>query len=252
MKKISMILALVAMVFVAGCKNSPKNNAGGEENTTATQESIESAAENDTLTGDLNGHVWVDLGLPSGALWATCNVGATTPADYGDLFAWAETTTKEEYYFGTYKYVDDHGSVTKYNKSDFIDMLQPVDDAATASWGYGWRTPQEEEMRELIDNCDHEWTTQNDVNGIIFKAKNGKQIFLPAAGNICDGNELDGAGALGFYWTSTLVPEYHDFAWYLFFGSDEFEMAHLYSRACGFSVRPICFHIEEEEDAYEE
>lgn len=247
-----MILALVAMVFVAGCKNSPKNNAGGEENTTATQESIESAAENDTLTGDLNGHVWVDLGLPSGALWATCNVGATTPADYGDLFAWAETTTKEEYYFGTYKYVDDHGSVTKYNKSDFIDMLQPVDDAATASWGYGWRTPQEEEMRELIDNCAHEWTAQNGVNGIIFKAKNGKQIFLPAAGNICDGNGLDGAGALGFYWTSTLVPEYHDFAWYLFFGSDEFEMAHLYSRACGFSVRPICFHIEEEEDAYEE
>lgn len=252
MKKISIILALAAMVFIAGCKNSPKNNAGGEENTTATQESIESAAENDTLTGDLNGHVWVDLGLPSGALWATCNVGATTPADYGDLFAWAETTTKEEYYFGSYKYVDDHGSVTKYNKSDFIDMLQPVDDAATASWGYGWRTPQEEEMRELIDNCAHEWTTQNDVNGIIFKAKNGKQIFLPAAGNICDGNELDGAGALGFYWTSTLVPEYHDFAWYLFFGSDEFEMAHLYSRACGFSVRPVCFHIEEEEDAYEE
>lgn len=252
MKKISMILALVAMVFVAGCKNSPKNNAGGEEGTTAAQDSTEAVVENNALTGDLNGHVWVDLGLPSGALWATCNVGATTPADYGDLFAWAETTTKEEYYFGSYKYCDSYSSMTKYNESDLIEILQPVDDAATANWGYGWRTPQVEEMRELADNCTHEWTTQNGVNGVLFKAKNGNQIFLPAAGNICDSNELDGAGNIGFYWSSSLGPEYPDYAWYLYFSSDEFEMAHLYGRCCGFSVRPICFHMVEEEEDYDE
>lgn len=251
MKKTFMYLALVAMVFAAGCKNSPKNNAGnGEENAPAAQEAT-AATEND-LTGKLNGREWVDLGLPSGALWATCNVGAETPEEYGYLYAWAEIMTKEEYYFGTYKYIDDVNSMTKYNASDLIEILQPADDAATANWGYGWRMPQEEEMRELIDNCTHEWTTQNGVDGILFKAKNGKQIFLPAAGNICDSNELDGAGVIGFYWTSTLGPEYPDYAWYLFFGSDEFEMAHLYGRCCGFSVRPICFHIVEEEDAYEE
>jgi len=238
-----MIFALVAMVFVAVCNNSPKNNAGNVENGTR---------ENDTLTGELNGHRWVDLGLPSGALWSTCNVGADRPEAYGNLYAWAETKTKKEYYFGTYKYVDDQNSVTKYNKSDFIDMLQPVDDAATANWGYGWRTPQEEEMRELVENCTHEWTTQNGVKGCIFKAKNGNQIFLPAAGNICDGSELDGAGYIGFYWTSSIGPEYPDYAWYLFFASDAFELTHSYARCCGFSVRPICFHMVDEEDAYEE
>jgi len=247
MKKTFMYLALVAMVFAAGCKNSPKNNAGnGEENAPAAQETT-AATEND-LTGKLNGREWVDLGLPSGALWATCNVGAETPEEYGYLYAWAEIMTKEEYYFGTYKYIDDVNSMTKYNASDFFDVLQPADDAAAANWGYGWRTPQVEEMRELADNCTHEWTTQNGVNGVLFKAKNGNQIFLPAAGNICDGNELDGAGNIGFYWSSSLGPEYPDYAWYLYFSSDEFEMAHLYGRCCGFSVRPICFHMVEEEE----
>ena len=241
-----MYLALVAMVFAVGCKNSPKKGNGEEGSP------VEAAPENDVLTGELNGHEWVDLGLPSGALWATCNVGADTPEAYGNLYAWAETATKEEYYFGTYKYIDDLNSMSKYNESDVLDVLQHVDDAATANWGYGWRMPREEEMRELVDNCTHEWTTQNGVNGFLFKSKNGKQIFLPAAGNICDGNELDGAGVIGFYWSSSIGPEYPEYAWYLYFASDEFEMALMYARCCGLSVRPVCFHIEEEEDAYEE
>ena len=136
---------------------------------------------------------WVDLGLPSGLLWATRNVGATSPEDYGDYFAWGETQPNKHFYDGfSYIYMErgDHGFLlTKYCNdplfgyngfTDNLTILQPGDDAATAN--FGGRTPTKEEWEELMNNTTATWTTQNGVNGLLFSAINGNSLFLPAAG----------------------------------------------------------------------
>ena len=159
---------------------------------------------------------WVDLGLPSGLLWATRNVGATSPEDYGDYFAWGETTTKSLYLWSTYIYCngeieeEDYDHLTKYcNNSSYgyngftdnLTILQPGDDAATAN--YGGRTPTKEEWQELINNTTAQWTTRNGVNGRLFTSSNGNSLFLPAAGYRWD-SSLNFAGSRGFYWSSSL------------------------------------------------
>ena len=158
---------------------------------------------------------WVDLGLPSGLLWATRNVGADSPEDYGDYFAWAETQPKSYYDWDTYTYScsgDDYEDLTKYcnnpvlgcnGYTDNLTILQAGDDAATANWGNGWRTPTLEECEELLDHCTSVWTTQNGVYGRRFTGPNGNTLFLPAAGYRWDG-DLNCAGFLGYYWSSSL------------------------------------------------
>ena len=150
--------------------------------------------------GVLNGHDYVDLGLPSGTKWATSNVGANSPEEYGDYFAWGETTTKETYELDTYRYYDG-SNWTKY--TDPLTILEASDDAATANWGSGWRMPTYDEMNELKNNCTVTWTTQNGVNGCLFTGSNGNSIFLPAAGCRID-SELNNAGSEGCYWSGTL------------------------------------------------
>ena len=177
-------------------------------------------------TGTVNGHAWVDLGLPSGTRWATCNVGASTPTAYGDYFAWGETTTKTTYNSSTYTY------------SDNPTTLPSSADAATANWGSGWRMPTQTEMQELINNCTVTWTTQNGVNGRLFTGSNGNSIFLPAAG-YRDGSELYDAVSVGFYWSSSLLSADTDYAWYLYFYSDNYDMGN-YDRYYGFTVRAVC------------
>jgi hypothetical protein len=118
----------------------------------------------------LNGHEYVDLGLPSGTKWATCNVGASKPEEYGNYYAYGETTTKDSYVWKTYIYCKgSKNTLTKYcydanygnNKfTDKLTTLQSSDDAATANWGDGWRMPTDKEMQELIDNCNTTWTTK--------------------------------------------------------------------------------------------
>ena len=129
----------------------------------------------------------VDLGLPSGTLWATCNIGADSPEEYGDYFAWGETETKSDYSWSNYKWCNGtEESITKYN-ADGPDELQPEDDAATAIWGDNWQMPSEEQIEELRNyyNTTQEWTTVNDINGWKITSKtNGNSIFLPAAGFI--------------------------------------------------------------------
>ena len=126
-------------------------------------------------------HGYVDLGLPSNTLWATCNVGAASSEEYGDYFAWGETQPKTLYDWNTYQYYDG-SSLTKYNESDGLTTLLPEDDAATANWGDDWRMPTEEEWWELCDNTTITWTTRNGVGGRLFTATNGNSIFLPAGG----------------------------------------------------------------------
>ena len=192
-------------------------------------------------------HAYVDLGLPSGLLWATCNVGAEAPEDYGDYFAWGETQPKDTYNWSTYQYCNGSSStLTKYcNNSSYgyngftdnLTTLLPEDDAATANWGSGWRMPTKEEFQELYNNTTVTWTTQNGVNGRLFTASNGNSLFLPAAGGRWD-DELDLAGYYGFYWSSSLYAGYPDYAWGLGFNSD-YAYVDVHYRNYGFSVRPV-------------
>lgn len=200
-----------------------------------------SSTENSTVK-------WVDLDLPSGLLWAECNLGATKPEEYGNYYAWGETQPKEVYNWSTYCHsmVDSNGelqSQTKYNTAekygtiDRLTTLQPVDDAATSMLGNGARIPTAEDWRELIANTTSEWTTVNGVRGYKFTAPNGNSLFLPAAGYRWDGS-LYGAGAYGFYWSSSLITDYPYYAWYCYFCSGYVGMDNDY-RLSGHTVRAV-------------
>ena len=192
---------------------------------------------------------WVDLGLPSGLLWADCNLGASKPEEYGNHYAWGETSSKDSYAWETYRYctVDAEGSLlalTKYNTDsdygmpDSLITLLPADDAATAQFGGGARMPTADEWRELRDNTDIEWTQLNDVYGCRLTSKtNGKTLFLPAAGRRW-GGELYFAGEYGNYWSSSLYADGPYGAWGLRFSSDDQRMGYYY-RYYGPSVRPV-------------
>ena len=166
------------------------------------------------LTGYTNGHAWVDLGLPSGTLWATMNVGASKPEEYGDYFAWGEIKSKANYNWETYKWCKgSYHSMTKYctqsnyGYNGFTDNkteLDPVDDAASVNWGKAWCIPNYEQYQELFRYSTIEWTTVNGLNGRkITSRTNGNSILLPAAGYRCDAS-LNNAGSVGYYWSRTL------------------------------------------------
>ena len=192
----------------------------------------------------INNHEYVDLGLPSGLRWATTNVGATNPEDYGNYYAWGETATKDSYTWETYTLADGgYGTLTKYcNEASYgtVDnktTLEATDDAATQIWRGAWRMPTDDEWQELLGNCDWTWTTQNSVNGYEVKATNGSSIFLPAAG-FRDGDNLYAEGTYGGYWSSSLYTGYPENA----------QSANLYStdrstdnfgRIYGRPVRPV-------------
>ena len=220
-----------------GKQDEPKQRA--EPPQTPTQSS--------KLTNSFNGHEYVDLGLPSGTLWATCNVGANKPEDYGDYFAWGETK-KKDVYDDIYKHAKGAiGKLTKYcdesddgynGFADTLTELQSIDDPATANWGNGWYTPKKEQWDELRANTSSEWTTRNGVEGRLFTSKkNGQSLFLPAAGYRWCG-ELYYAGGNGDYWTSSLLTggPYH--AWGFYFGSGYTSMSSN-GRYYGQSVRAV-------------
>ena len=210
----------------------------GEEVSFTTNE--QSSTPND---GTENSHEYVDLGLS--VKWATCNVGASEPEDYGDYFAWGETTTKSTYDWSTYKYCNGSSStLTKYNNSssygsvDNKTQLELSDDAAAMNWGDNWRMPTDAEMTELRNNCTWTWTTQNGVNGYKVTGTNGNSIFLPAAG-YRDDSSLYYAGSYGYYRSSSLITGYPYDAYYLYFNSS-YVGWYYYYRYCGQSVRPVC------------
>ena len=184
-------------------------------------------------------HEYVDLGLPSGTLWATCNIGANSPEEYGDYLAWGETTTKSDYNWSTYFDTDNGSSFKKYNSNGGLTELQPTDDAATANWGSDWQMPSLAQIQELCSsNTTTEWTQVNGVNGRKITSKsNGNSIFLPAAGyRIATG--LDGAGSYGYYWSRLLSASYPSNAGSLYFGSGSINWSN-YNRSYGRSVRPV-------------
>ena len=183
-----------------------------------------------------NGHDYVDLGLS--VKWATCNVGAETPEEYGDYYAWGETTTKADYSLSN---CPTYGlSISELKSQGYIDgegNLTPQHDAATANWGGDWRMPTGAEQEELF-NCTWNWTTQNGVKGYKVTGPNGNSIFLPAAG-YRDGSSLGLAGSRGSYWRSAPGMFYNDnYACSLHFNSSNHYMGNHY-RYDGLSVRPV-------------
>lgn len=211
---------------------------------------------NENTKNDVNSyHEYVDLNLPSGLLWATCNVGATKPEENGAYFAWGETVQKKGFYKSNYKWYKgvvyswgknadlesgDSLVLTKYcfDKKGHIDhllTLQPEDDAASVNWGGDWRMPTAKEFEELVENCKCEWKMLNGVNGLVCTSSNGKSVFFPAKG--------DGLGSS--CWTSSLY-ENDDMIAYIFntyydfdFGRVVADPTYAAERDLGLSVRPV-------------
>ena len=178
-------------------------------------------------SGTINGYEYIDLGLPSGLKWATCNVGASSPEEYGDYYAWGEVKTKNKYTIHNSK---------RYGKSMNDISGNSKYDVARSKWGGSWRLPTKKELEELKNNCKWEWTTQNGKKGYKVTGPNGNSIFLPAAGR-CFGSSLFKAGDYGYYWSSTGSNGGY-MAYYLDFGSSDHDV-NWEGRYFGRSVRPV-------------
>lgn len=206
-----------------------------------------------TCRVEVGDYLYVDLGVSSGTLWATMNVGANSPEDYGDYFAWGETVGYNNGYttfnWSKYKYCNgSNNTLTKYcNNSDYgyngftdtLTELEPEDDAAFANWGSKWRMPTDAQWTELRTECTWSWTKQNGVNGYLVTGPNGNSIFLPAAGYRGD-DSLDDAGSYGYYRSRSLYNKSSNpyFAFGVRFGSGSVWRFSGY-RYCGYSVRPV-------------
>lgn len=214
-------------------------------------------------TDPYNGHEYIDLGLPSGLKWATCNVGANKPEEYGDHFAWGETepyyteghsqdkpcsnwkTNKTGYDWASYNWCNgSYDTQTKYCTSssygtvDNKTVLDPEDDAAHVNWGGDWRMPTKEEQDELRTKCTWIWGSHNGIDGYTVVGPNGNSLFLPAAGDRHDSG-LYYAGSDGLYWSSSLDSDRSNDAFCLYFYSDLVDWGRNY-RYIGHSVRPVC------------
>ena len=198
------------------------------------------AAKPRPTTGTLNGYDWVDLGLS--VKWATKNVGASSPSDYGDYFAWGETRTKSSYDWSNCfdcldgKYDGRWGTYKIGGKTS----ISPTSghDTARENWGGSWRMPTNAEFEELCEKCKWTWTSQGGYNGYLVTSKtNGKSIFLPAAGWRV-GTDRDYEGENGYYWSSTLSSSNSNSARNLYFDG-RYNHTGSYNRSYGQSVRPV-------------
>lgn len=194
--------------------------------------------------GTENGYGYVDLGLS--VKWATMNVGATKPEEYGNYYAWGEIEIKDTYSWYFYKYCEGASySLTKYNTSAYDGTkddkitLETMDDVASVNWGGSWRMPTEKEIAELREKCTFSWTGINGVLGYKITSKsNGKSIFLPAAG-FRDNSSLISAAESGFYWSNSLDTDYPNSARCLCFSYSGNSGIKRY-RCYGLTVRPVC------------
>jgi len=195
-------------------------------------------------------HEYVDLGLS--VKWATCNVGASRPEEYGDYYAWGETEVKNDYCWNTYKWCKGSDvTLIKYcldgsnGYNGYIDdkvELELDDDVAHVKWGGSWRMPTKCEQAELLDNCTWDWVEENGVNGYRVTSNmpgfTDSSIFLPVAG-YRSSTSLSHTGSIGYYWSSSLDDDMQVFAWYINFNSAN-DFSGSFSRVFGQSVRPVC------------
>lgn len=234
MKNSVKIIAILALTMAAffGCNKPDDEPNNGGNNVSPTDE-----------------HQYVDLGLPSGTLWATCNVGADSPEDRGDYFAWGETDTKDIYDWKCYKYSAYDGErymITKYcvdpscgldGLVDSLTVLEPMDDAVIANWGAGWRMPTKEEYEELNQETTFTWTTVNGVEGRLLTGPNGNSVFFPATGFYLDDGVI--CTGLGIYWSSSLQTVSQVSAWSFHFDYENCHVCATYERCRGHCVRAV-------------
>lgn len=222
---------ILALVLLSGCNSEGKNTSENEKVSTKVR-------KDGPLTGTINGHEWIDLGLPSGIKWATCNVGANAAEEYGNYFGWGETEPKEDYSSInslTYKV-----SLKKLKKAGIVDdnnTLTLTNDAANVQWGGSWRLPTDDEFAELISECSWNFASFNGVNGYLVTGPNGKNIFLPASA-YQNGTTIENDGDFGDYWSSTLIEESSGVACSLGYSSKSFGLRR-YARYVGRTVRPV-------------
>lgn len=265
---VTFIIALPPITMTNGFTIDIYDTQGGSQQikTTRTQTITRSALLAMPEVSVSIPHTYVDLGLS--VKWATCNVGATSPEEYGDYFAWGEIETKALFTQESYRFWDCGVSgcgLTKYNKNsdwgevDNKNKLDIEDDVAHIQWGGDWRLPTFEECQELTSsiNCTWTWTTMNGINGYIVTSKvsgyEGNYIFLPASGFICDDNETvvydENVGDFGYYWASELST-YFDISYMpqtlnitlLDYPADTHfhDAGPLPERIWGCSARPVC------------
>ena len=286
MKKLIYLLMLLSLVAFASRSDDDKDSPSSTENTqTENGGSGDSSGSNSGVTypvfksGTENGHDYVDLGLTSGTKWATANVGAKTPQDYGNYYAWGETTSREFYSWSTYKYgsvyyqygsaynqLTKYCSKSSYGKDGFTDSkttLDLSDDAAYVNWGGKWRMPTKAQQDELRNECYWVWTdnyNNSNVKGyIVYKAKTssdkGVKIYedeTPSSSySLSDahiflpaagyryGGGLNLAGSIGYYWSSSLYTDYPLLAWIVGFGSGNVMSSGDVLRYYGQSVRAV-------------
>lgn len=254
-------LALLPALYSCGGDdeedNKPKQDVptpanGNEDDNPSNPNNPSTPGNNDQDNGNVtvNGHQAIDLGLPSGTKWATMNIGAEKPEDYGLYFAWGETKgypQKTTHSFGIYNYTwydKDKHRFTKYctNRDDgLVDhktTLELSDDAAHGYWGGSWRMPTVNEFEELRDNTIQEWTSMSGIYGRkITSKKNGNSIFMPATGHN-DGSGVIAYGIYGCYWSSSLILSNSKSAHILRFKSDDLYIEGMF-RECGLTIRPV-------------
>ena len=239
-------VAVLAMIIVRAFTSSSSTNEASTQASNRNQSA-------QTVSSDSCAMQAVDLGLS--VKWASCNLGAEKPENFGNYYAWGEVAPKVEYTWSTYKYAKDslptkYCSDSTYGYNSFTDSITTLtleDDAAHVNWGDNWRMPTYDEWGELHNECTWTWTVQNEVNGYqVTSKKNGNSIFLPAAGyrigsdTIDAGEEVEGNRRYsGRYWSSFVRESDPDYAWYFYFG-EKGQGRSIYSRRHGFSVRPVC------------
>ena len=228
MKKIYLKLTFLSIIAfgIFSCGTKHCNN---EKDATEEIENIsESAIKNEVINKSINGHEYVDLGLPSGLKWATCNVGANKPEEHGDYYAWGEITTKSKY--------SKENSKTYETKMDDINGNSNYD-VARAKWSGNWRTPTKKEMKELKNECIWGYTTLNGINGMKVTGPNGNSIFLPFAGYCCD-TLYDCVDTYGGYWSSTPYENNGHYAFYFRFNNGYHNIDWNF-RYLGHPIRPV-------------
>ena len=244
------IVTLFAFATMAQVKLYVHQNDGSYTEFIAA--TVDSITFSEQIPGTItnNGYQWVDMGLPSGLLWATCNIGAKTSTEFGDYYAWGETETKESYTNKTYKWYDDSDEIVEIKYSDLFKadasgnirtLLELEDDAANVKLGGNWRMPTREEFEELLHpaNTDLCLVNKNDVKGyLVVSKKNGNTLFLPAAGfKLAD--EVTGVEDEYYYWTSEHAEEGLGVANVVgnFYGS--LDVIPFFNRPIGCSIRPV-------------
>lgn len=238
-----------------------KQTSGSSSNKTRTQESSSSRTSASTQQTSSSStqyatvsqgvqygsHYYVDLGLPSGTKWATTNVGASSPSDYGNYYAWGETSTKSSYDWSNLRYWtgDSYDNVkfskyvteSKFGNVDGKKELDLSDDAAYVNWGSGWHMPSKAQQDELRVKCTWTWTSMGGHDGYKVVGPNGSSLFLPAAGYRYDSSSVL-VGTVGYYWSRTLCAGTGCFAYVLYFNSGDVDWS-INDRYYGWSVRPV-------------